>query len=99
LEPEGIGEILHDYTTAYCHLTELASNKELGTALLKFKTFEDLLAVGGLARFLASFTVAGTADPLIKAQAQLRFLAFTNQFILTEYEPFSVEGGPMADNG
>lgn len=94
----GIREILHDYTTAYCHLTALASNKELGTALLKFKTFEDLQAVGSFAHFIGSFTVTGTDDPLIKAQAQLRFLAFTNQFIMSEYEPLSIEGGLMADN-
>ena len=35
----GVREILHDYTTAYCHLTETVSGKELGTGLLKFKTF------------------------------------------------------------
>ena len=94
----GIREILHDYTTAYCHLTELPSSKELGAALLKFKTFEDLQAVGSFAHFIESFTVTGTDDPLIKAQAQLQFLAFTNQFIMSEYEPLSVEGGLMADN-
>jgi hypothetical protein len=94
----GIREILHDYTTAYCHLTELASSKELGAALLKFQTFENLEAVGSFAHFIESFTVTGTDDPLIKAQAQLRFLAFTNQFIMSEYEPLSVEGGLMADN-
>ncbi len=94
----GIREILHDYTTAYCHLSALATSSELGTALLKFKTFENLQAVGSLLRFVESFTVTGTKDPLIKMQARLRFLAFTNQFIMAEYEPLSIEGGLLADN-
>ncbi len=94
----GIREILHDYTTAYCHLTALSSGNELGTALLKFKTFEDLQAVGSFARFVESFTVTGTNDPVIRTQARLQFLAFTNQFVITEYEPLSIEGGLLADN-
>jgi hypothetical protein len=90
-------EILHNYTTAYCHVTETASGKELGTGLLKFKTFENLEAVGSFANFLQSFQVTGTDNPVLKAQAQLRFLAFTNQFVISEYEPASVEASMMAD--
>jgi cholesterol oxidase len=93
----GAREILHDYTTLYCHLTEAASGKELGVGLLKFKTFENLQAVGSFANFLASFEVTGTGDPVLKAQAKLRFLAFSNQFILREYDPLTVEGGFFAD--
>ncbi|HEV2495479.1 MAG TPA: GMC family oxidoreductase [Terriglobia bacterium] len=93
----GVREILHDYTTAYCHLTQMASSKELGTGLVRFKTFEDLAAVGSFANFIESFQVTGTDNPILKAQAQLRFLAFTNEFVLREYEPLSVEGGMMAD--
>ncbi|MGH9326809.1 MAG: GMC oxidoreductase [Terriglobia bacterium] len=85
----GVGEILHDYTTAYAHLFN--SGKELGTALLKFRTFQDLPAVESLLDFLRSFQVTGTASPFLRAQAQLRFLAFTNQFIVREYEPLSFE--------
>jgi cholesterol oxidase len=93
----GAQEILHDYTTLYCHLTETASEKELGVGLLKFKTFENLEAIGSFAQFLASFDVTGTNNSFLKAQAKLRFLAFTNQFILREYDPLNVDGGFFAD--
>jgi hypothetical protein len=93
----GVQEILHDYTTLYCHVTETASGKELGVGLLKFKTFENVQAIGSFAQFLASFEVTGTSNPVLKAQAKLRFLAFTNQFILREYDPLNVEGGFFAD--
>jgi hypothetical protein len=88
----GMAEVLHDYTAAYCHLTRIADGKELGTGLLKFKTFEDPAAVASFAQFLASFQVTGTDDPKLKAQGQLRFLAFTNQFVIREYEPYNPMG-------
>jgi choline dehydrogenase-like flavoprotein len=88
----GMAEVLHDYTTAYCHLTRTADGKELGTGLLKFKTFENPAAVASFAQFLASFQVTGTDDPKLKAQGQLRFLAFTNQFVIREYEPYNPMG-------
>jgi len=85
----GAQEVLHDYTTAYCHLTHTTDGRELGTGLLKFKTFEDPAAVASFAQFVASFQVTGTDDPGLKAQGQLRFLAFTNQFVIREYEPYN----------
>lgn len=93
----GVQEILHDYTTLYCHITETSSGKELGCALLKFKTFEDLQAVGSMAKFFSSFQVTGTDNPVLKAEGQARFLAFTNQFILREYDPVNVQGTFLAD--
>ena len=78
-------DMLGDYTTLYCHVVEMlpdGSRKEIGTALmLKFRTFENLAAVGSLAAFLASFQVTGTNDPAIQLQARMRFLAFTAQFV------------------
>lgn len=85
----GFQEVLHDYTTAYCHLTRTSDGHEPGTGLVKFKTFEDPAAIASFAEFLASFQVTGTDDPLLKAQGQLRFLAFTNQFVIREYEPYN----------
>jgi len=82
-----VKEILHDYTTLYGHVTETASRKELGCGLMKFKTFEDPQAVGSMAKFFASFRVTGTDSPVLQAEGIARFLAFTNQFILREYEP------------
>ncbi len=90
----GAQQVLHDYTTAYCHLTRTANGSELGTGLLKFKTFEDPAAVASFAQFLASFQVTGTDDPKLKAQGQLRFLAFTNQFVIREYAPYNPVGAP-----
>ena len=79
------GELLADYTTLFCRLKE--GDREAGTALLKFRTFEDLAAVGNLAGFLTSFQITGTSDPLVQFQARMRFLAFTGQFVQREYDP------------
>jgi hypothetical protein len=89
----GVREVLHDYTTLYARLIETETGKEMGSALLKFRTFEDIEAVGSFAAFLRSFEVTGTDNPFLKARGQLRFLALTNQFVLREYDPLNVEGG------
>ena len=86
----GIQEVLADYTTLFCHIYESGSDgtsKEVGIAYLKFRTFENLVAIGSLADFLRSFKVTGTTDPFRQLQGQLRFLAFTGQFIQREYDP------------
>jgi cholesterol oxidase len=91
-----VQDLLQDYTTLYCHVTELladGTSNELGVALLKFKTFENWAAVGNLAGFLASFQVTGNSDPLVQLQARMRFLAFTAQFVVREYDPL---GFPVA---
>ena len=81
----GTDEVLENYTTLYCHVYE--GDREIGTAYLKFRTFENLAAVGNLAGFLASFAVTGTPDPILQLRARLRFLAFTGQFVQREYDP------------
>jgi hypothetical protein len=89
---QGIAELLQDYTTLYCHVYEQMAGgalRETGTAYLKFRTFEDLAAVGNLAGFLASFQVTGTSDPAMQMQARLRFIAFTAQFVQREYDPLA----------
>ena len=93
----GIREILVDYTTLYCHLTVAATGEELGTGRLKFRTFENIEAVGSLISFMLSFKITGTDNPLLRAQAQLRYLALTNQFVLREYDPLAVQGGMLSD--
>ena len=67
----------------------MAEPRETGTAYLKFRTFEDLAAVGNLAGFLASFQVTGTSDPAMQLQARMRFMAFTAQFVQREYDPLA----------
>jgi hypothetical protein len=63
----------------------VATGRELGSGVVKFRTFEDINAISSLTAFLTSFHVLGTDNPILQAQAQLSFLAFTNKFIFTEY--------------
>jgi cholesterol oxidase len=91
---QAIAELLEDYTTLYVSVSRRTSggggeDEEVGTAYLKFRTFEDLMAVRDLAGFLRSFRVTGTDDPMLQFQAQMRFLAFTAQFVQREYDPLS----------
>ena len=62
----------------------------MGLGYLKFRTFEDLAAVGNMVGFLASFQVTGTNDPLLQLQARMRFIAFTAQFVQVEYDPLAL---------
>src|SRR6185436_14104308 len=71
-------ELLQNYTTLYCDVSKIEDGGALthiGLAWLKFRTFEDLAAIGNLAGFLGSFTVTGTDDPRLQLQARMRFLA------------------------
>jgi hypothetical protein len=89
---KGIAEILQDYTTLYCHVYQQMPGgalRETGTAYLKFRTFENLAAVGSLADFLTSFQVTGTQDAVMQLQARMRFIAFTAQFVQREYDPLA----------
>ncbi|MCP5109864.1 MAG: hypothetical protein GY953_03420, partial [bacterium] len=86
-----IAEVLEDYTTLFCHLYD-PDRKEVGTALMKFRTFEDLSAIRNLTDFLGSFRVTNTSDPLLKIQGQIRFLAFTAEFVQKEYDPLAPVG-------
>ncbi|HXG32239.1 MAG TPA: GMC family oxidoreductase [Bryobacteraceae bacterium] len=96
----GIREILEDYTTLFCYLAEQTpgGRRELGTALMKFRTFEDPAAVRNLAGFLAGFRVTNSNDPFVKLQAQAQFLAFTAQFVLREYDPLAPGPGPLLED-
>jgi hypothetical protein len=88
----GMPEVLWDYTTLYCHIYEVKSGQadtQVGLGYLKFKTFEDLAAVGNLVGFVGSFQVTGTNDPVIQMQARMRFLAFTAQFVQITYDPLA----------
>jgi cholesterol oxidase len=92
----GAREVLNDYTTLFCHVYERNGDKigkEVGTGYLKFRTFEDLAATGNLIEFLRSFKVTGTSDPLLQMQAQMRFMAFTAQFVQAEYDPLAPDIG------
>jgi hypothetical protein len=83
----GIDEILHDFTTLYGRLIETATGKELGSALMKFRTFEDADALLSFGDFLKSFNVIGSDDPFVQARGMLQFMALTNQFVVREYDP------------
>jgi hypothetical protein len=83
----GAMEILHDFTTLYGRLIEVATGKEIGSALMKFRTFEDADAVLSFGDFLKSFNVIGSDDPFVQARGMLQFMALTNQFVVREYDP------------
>ena len=88
-----IADLLEDYTTLYCHVRQVLTDgteRETGTAYLKFRTFENLHATAGFAAFLASFQITGTSDPAVQFHARLRFLAFTAQFVEREYDPLAL---------
>jgi hypothetical protein len=90
---DAIREVLEDYTTLFYSVSQQAEKGEwtrLGVGVLRFRTFEDLPAVGNLAGFLRSFNVTGTQDPLLRLQGQMRFLAFTAQFVQREYDPLAL---------
>jgi hypothetical protein len=92
-DTNAIRDLLGDYTTLYCHVVEKladGSTRETGIAYLKFRTFENLVAVGSLAEFLASFQVTGTDNPSYQFQARMRFLGFTAQFVEREYDPLAL---------
>jgi hypothetical protein len=85
-----VGGLLEDYTTLFCHVYQQqpdGSEKETGTALLKFQTFENLAEMESMAAFLGSFQITGTSDPAIQFLARMRFIAFTAQFVQREFDP------------
>ncbi len=90
---DAIRDVLSDYTTLFSHVYEKKDGtlEHLGAAYLKFRTFEDLAAIANLAGFLQSFHITGTSDPILRLRAQMRFLAFTAQFVNREYDPLSPE--------
>jgi cholesterol oxidase len=89
---QAIRDLLDDYTTLYVRVYRKAAEglQEIGTAYLKFRTFEDLMATKNLAGFLRSFRVTGTDNPALQLQGQMRFLAFTAQFVQREYDPLAL---------
>jgi hypothetical protein len=87
----GPQEVLQDYTTLYTNVfPEDTPANRAGTGYLRFRTFEDLAAVGNFVGFLRSFRVTGTDDIRLQLMGQLRFLAFTGQFVQTEYDPLAL---------
>ncbi|MBS1786094.1 MAG: GMC family oxidoreductase [Acidobacteria bacterium] len=84
----GIREIVHDFTTLYCRLTDVTAGKEIGSALMKFRTFEDADVLRSFSEYLESFRVTGeNLNDFVQAQGRLRFMALTNQFVAREYDP------------
>lgn len=84
----GISEIVHDFTTLYGRLTDVKAGREVGSALMKFRTFEDADALRSFSNYLESFRVTGeNVNDFVQAQGRLRFLALTNQFVAGEYDP------------
>jgi hypothetical protein len=94
-----VAEVLQNYTALYCHVYEQTADgatQETGTAYLKFRTFENVAAVGDMAAFLGSLQATGTSDAVTQLQARLRFLAFTAQFVQREYDSLGFGNGQAA---
>ncbi|MBL8230560.1 MAG: GMC family oxidoreductase [Bryobacterales bacterium] len=94
----GFQELMEDYTTLYVHVTTPHNGAETGTAYLRFRTFENIAAFRSLTQFLSSFRVTGTADPLLRLRGQMKFAAFTGQFIQREYDPAGVTTGALRED-
>lgn len=86
-----IEEVLFDYTTLFTRIYELNDagkrQQEVGVALLKFRTFEDVVGLASFLKFLTSFEVTGTTNPFKMIQARNKFDVFTLHFIFREYDP------------
>jgi hypothetical protein len=94
----GISEVRDDYTTLFCHVYELGADGTEGTRH-RIPEVQDLRRsrrIPQLTDFLRSFKITGTSDPLLQFQAQMRFLAFTAQFVLREYDPIAPEPASLA---
>ncbi len=94
----GFEELMEDYTTLFVHVTTPDDGAETGTGYLRFRTFENLAAFGSLTQFLASFRVTGTADPILRLRGQMKFAAFTGQFIQREYDPAGITTGTLRED-
>ena len=93
----GFQELLEDYTTLFVHVS--VDGTEIGTGYLKFRTFENIAAFGSMIDFLASFRVKGhDDDPLLQLRAQMKFAAFTGQFVQREYDPAGNTTGNLRDD-
>lgn len=93
----GFQELLEDYTTLFVHVS--SEGKEIGTGYLKFRTFENIAAFRSLTQFLASFRVTGAGDDaLLALRAQMKFAAFTSQFVQREYDPAGSTTGNLRDD-
>jgi len=82
------GELLSDYVSLFCHIYENLPEKrcEIGTAALKFRTFEDQVAKGDMREHLHSLSVTGAENPSLQLIARLRLLAFTGRYLRMDYE-------------
>jgi hypothetical protein len=78
-----LDEMLEDYTTLQTRVFE--GDQQIGHGVLKFRTFEDIMAAQSLLAFARSFRITGTDNQLIQTQARSKFLAFTAQFVQGEY--------------
>ena len=93
----GLEELLEDYTTLFVHIS--AGGTELGTGHLRFRTFENLAAFRSLTQFLTSFRVRGNDnDPILQLRGQMKFAAFTGQFVQREYDPLGNTTGNLRDD-
>ncbi|MEO8592950.1 MAG: GMC family oxidoreductase [Candidatus Solibacter sp.] len=78
-------EAMDDFTTLKARVFE--GSVQIGQGDLKFRTFQNLMALDSMLAFARSFRITGTDDLLIQAQARSKFLAFTAKLVQREYVP------------
>jgi hypothetical protein len=76
---------MEDFTTLRARVFEGAGH--IGHGMLKFRTFEDLMAADSMLAFARSFRITGTDNLVIQTQARLKFLAFAARYVQREYVP------------
>ena len=76
-------EVMGDFTTLKVRVVE--GSNQIGQGELKFRTFQNLMALDSMLAFARSFRITGTDDLLIQTQARLKFLAFTARQVQHEY--------------
>ncbi len=85
-------EAMDDFTTLAVRVFE--GTAQLGHGELKFRTFQNLMALDSMLAFARSFRITGTDDLLIQTQARSKFIAFTARYVQREYVSDPAPGSP-----
>jgi cholesterol oxidase len=81
-----VAELAEDLTTLPMVVrTAEPEPRQAGAGVLKFRALEDLESLASAVSFLTSFRVTGAPDLETELDARREFLAFTSDFLRTEY--------------
>ncbi|HVX68044.1 MAG TPA: GMC family oxidoreductase [Bryobacteraceae bacterium] len=81
-----LAELAEDFTTLPMVVRSAEPQpRQAGSGVLKFRILEDLESLAGTVSFLTSFRVTNAPDLEAELEARREFLAFTSDFLRTEY--------------